>query len=592
MLEGLVVHERGLVVEHNPAFAAMLGYDEPLIGRPVLDFVAPECRAQVESHVGDRSLAQYESVALRKDGVRVPVEVLAQTHSIDGHTYRVSALRDLSPLRQSESRLRVLLGCTKGIVFEFDAEARYLNIWTDDDGLLARPRGELLGRTINEALGATDGQRFTDAVTRVSRTGKAETFEYTLDVQGGHRHFSADVVRSPTRTVVFLVRDISEHRQLEDALRMSQRMDAVGRLAGGIAHDFNNLLTTICGWTDLLLQSDRLHEDDRRATEAIDRAARRGASLTAQLLAVSRHQVLAPEPLDLNAFVLQVTHLLRRTVGEEVHLSVKLDPETCWVHADRGRIEQVIMDLVLHAVGRLKGRGRIWIETARTEVGGNDSSDGGLPPGEYAAVFVRDDGPGMDAEERDLCFMPVAPEAGDPEGDHRFGLATSYGIVRQSGGHISVDSDARGTSFRVLLPRAKAHFAQRARPQTAASGGGSRTILVVEDEADVRELLDHVLTSEGHRVALARSGVDALDVIEQLERIDVLVTDIVMPKMDGLELARRLSARLPRLKILYLSGYPGDMLVDRGALLPGSAFLTKPFSIRSLLDTLASLGAA
>jgi PAS domain S-box-containing protein len=592
-LEGLVVHEGGVVVEHNPAFAALLGYSgEQLAGRPVADFVAPESREEVARRIGAEPIARYEAMALRKDGVRVPVEVLARSHTIDGHNYRVTALRDLSELRQSESRLRVLLGCTKGIVFEFDANARYLNIWTDDDNLLARPRHELLGKTINEALGIEQGQRFTEAIARVSLTGKAESFEYPLDVQGGHRYFSADVVRSPTGSVVYLVRDISEHRQLEDALRMSQRMDAVGRLAGGIAHDFNNLLTTICGWSDLLLASGHLAEDERRAAEAIDRAARRGASLTAQLLAVSRHQVLAPEPLDLNAFVLQVTHMLRRTVGEEVRLSVKTDPETCWVHADRGRIEQVIMDLVLHSFGRLKGRGRIWIETMRTEVGGNDSADGGLPPGEYAAVFVRDDGPGMDPEERDLCFMPVEPDPDDPDGAHRFGLATAYGIVRQSGGHISVDSDGRGSSFRVLLPRAKAHVAHRTRPQTAAAGGGVRTILVVEDEADVRELLEHVLSSEGHRVALARSGVDALDVAEQVERIDVLVTDIVMPRMDGLELARRLSARLPRLKILYLSGYPGDMLVDRGALLPGSAFLSKPFSIRSLLDTLASLGGA
>src|SRR5262249_31373890 len=156
------------------------------------------------------------------------------------------------------------------------------------------------------------------------RTGTPEGFEYDLDVQSGHRHFSADVVRTPSQTAVFLVRDISERRQLEDALRMAQRMDAVGRLAGGIAHDFNNLLTTICGWTDLLLAGGRLGKEDRHAAEAVDRAARRGATLTAQLLAVSRHQVLTPEPLDLNAFVLQVSHLLRRTVGEEVQLSVKL----------------------------------------------------------------------------------------------------------------------------------------------------------------------------------------------------------------------------------------------------------------------------
>jgi PAS domain S-box-containing protein len=588
-----VVHEQGIVVEHNPAFAALVGHaGEDLRGRSIFEFVAPESRGEVTRRISAASTERYEAVAMRKDGARIPVEVLSRNQTTDGHTIRISALRDLSEIRTSESRLRTLLGCTKGIVFEFDANARYLNIWTDDESLLARPRHELLGRTINEALGTDPGRRFTESVQRVIRTGSPESIEYALDVQGGHRFFLADAVRSPTNTCVFLVRDISERRQLEDALRMAQRMDAVGRLAGGIAHDFNNILTTICGWTDLLLAGGRLEKDDRHAAEAVDRAARRGATLTAQLLAVSRHQVLSPEPLDLNAFILQVTHMLRRTVGEEVHLSVRLDPETGWVHVDRSRLEQVVMDLVLHAYSQLKGRGRIWIETARAEVGGNDSADGGLAPGEYSAVFVRDDGPGMDAEARDLCFEPVAPDASGSE-EGRFALATAYGIIRQSGGHISVDSDVgRGTAFRVLLPRAHARVAEQARPKAAAAGGGTHTILVVEDEPDVRELLDHVLSSEGHRVALARSGVDALDVVEQLQRVDVLVTDIVMPKMDGLELARRLSARLPRLKILYLSGYPGDMLIDRGALLPGSAFLTKPFSIRSLLSTLASLGAA
>jgi PAS domain S-box-containing protein len=363
-------------------------------------------------------------------------------------------------LLASEARLRVLLGCTKGIVFEFDHEARYLAAWTHDEGLLARPRAELTGRTIIEVLGEREGRRFTDAVQRVHATGRPETIEYQLEVQGGRRWFVADVVASPgtgsERTVVYLVREVTAHKQLEHQLRHAQKMEAIGQLAGGIAHDFNNILTTILGYSELLVAGLPASSVPGRQAAQIHHAAERGSALVSQLLAYARKQVLIPEVLDPNAVISSLAHMLRRLLGEHVKLRLALDPEVGRVEIDRSGLEQVLMNLSVNARDAVSPGGVITLRSANVELDAvHGERELAVAPGSYVMIAVEDDGHGMDAVVRARIFEPffTTKDVGKGTG---LGLSMVHGIIEQSAGHIEVDSTpGEGACFRIYLPRVK-----------------------------------------------------------------------------------------------------------------------------------------
>ena len=388
-------------------------------------------------------------------------------------------------------------------------------------------------------------------------------------------------------------RDVSDQRHLEEQFRQAQKMEAVGQLAGGIAHDFNNLLTAILGNTQLLLRDLPPGDAKRGDVEEIRKASERAASLTRQLLAYSRRQMLQPEVLDLNVVVAEMDKMLRRLIGEHIALVTVLSPELGRVRADPNQIEQVLVNLAVNARDAMPDGGRLTIETANVDL--DDAfaqAHLGSVPGPYAMFAVTDTGTGMDAAVRAHLFEPffTTKEVGKGTG---LGLATAYGIVKQSDGYISVYSEpGRGSSFKVYLPRIATPAATAPAPAKGGPDRGTETILVVEDEPAVLTLSRRALEAQGYVVLAASDGAAALRLVERHGGIiQLLVTDVVMPGLSGRDLADQLVARRPGIRVLYMSGYPGDAVVQHGELPAGSAFLPKPFSpdglarkVRDLLD--------
>ncbi|TAL11840.1 MAG: PAS domain S-box protein [Nitrospirae bacterium] len=393
--------------------------------------------------------------------------------------------------------------------------------------------------------------------------------------------------------VILVFRDISETKQrekelqyTEEQLRQSQKMEAVGKLAGGIAHDFNNLLTAITGYSDLLLGHVPPDSLARRNVEEIRKAALRAGSLTHQLLAFSRRQVLAPKVLDLNAVVTNLEPLLRRLIGEDIELSSAPSPILGRVLADPGQIEQIILNLVVNARDAMPRGGRLTIETANVELDEAYASQHvTVQPGRYVMLAVSDTGVGMDAATQLRIFEPffTTKEPGKGTG---LGLSTVYGIVKQSGGYIWVYSEPRrGATFKIYLPRSEG-TPEVLEPVVAPAKAfvSTETILLVEDDEAVRELVRGILEEKGYAVLVACRSEEAFKLNGQHEGpIHLLLSDVVMPTMSGPELAERLKSSRPRMKVLYMSGYTDDAVVRLGVLTEGTPFLQKPFTPNALL---------
>jgi two-component system cell cycle sensor histidine kinase/response regulator CckA len=377
--------------------------------------------------------------------------------------------------------------------------------------------------------------------------------------------------------------DITERKNLEEQLRQAQRIEAVGRLAGGVAHDFNNLLTAILGYSDIVLEQLPSGDRLRHYVGEIKKAGERAASLTRQLLAFSRQQVLAPLVLDLNAVVADMEKMLRRLIGEDIELVTVLGHDLARVKADPSQLEQVIMNLAVNARDAMPEGGRLSLATANFLVDeAYAQRHVGLKPGPYVTLTVTDTGCGMDAETLSRIFEPffTTKEKGKGTG---LGLSTVYGVVKQSGGYIEVESEpGRGTAFRVYLPQVEESLTNvKEREPAAAPSSGAETILLVEDEESVRTLVESVLRSKGYKVIPAARGDEALALSEQYAQpIALMLVDMVMPRMSGRELARRLAPLHPETKVLFMSGYAGSSASD--GLDADTHFIQKPFTSEAL----------
>ena len=436
------------------------------------------------------------------------------------------------------------------------APAFYKEFW--ETILAGRPwHGEMINRR-------KDGSLYTEDQTVTS----------ILDAAGAITHFIA------------IKEDMTERQQLETQYRQAQKMDSVGQLASGIAHDFNNLLTVINGMAELALeqisQDTPMHAD----VQEIAHAGERAATLTRQLLAFSRQQILAPRVLSLNTLVAGMESLLRRLLGEDIDLVVALTPGVGHVKVDPGQIEQVITNLAVNARDAMPQGGRLTIETQRvtTDKDYARQFDMTMSPGSYALLAVSDSGAGMDEATRTRVFEPFFTTKGPGQGTG-LGLSTVYGIVKQSHGFIGVYSEVgQGTSFKIYLPRVtEAEGTDRPEP-TVVSGSNTETILLAEDNTELRKLVTRILAPAGYTVLGATSGKDALRLLERHEApVHLLLSDVVMPGMSGRHLAEQIAQTRPGMKVLYMSGYTSDTIVRHGVLEAQVAFLNKPFTGAALL---------
>jgi PAS domain S-box-containing protein len=394
-----------------------------------------------------------------------------------------------------------------------------------------------------------------------------------------------------------LIEDVTNVKHLERQVFLSQKLEAVGRLAGGVAHDFNNLLTAIIGSADLLRESLPIDHDGRLESDEIRTAALRAADLTHQLLAFSRQQVLETQVLSLNEVVLAMDKLLRRLIGEDISVRTVMAPDLGAVRADPSKLEQVVVNLAVNARDAMPRGGELTIETANVALDDTYAAKHvAIVPGPYVMLMVTDTGVGMDAQTQERVFEPffTTKERGKGTG---LGLATVYGIVKQSGGYVWIYSEVgRGTTFKIYLPRVDAPAEPlEAAPAPTGQLCGSETVLVVEDQEEVRRLIHKLLKARGYNVLVAANGTDAIRLAQEYcGRIQLLVTDVVMPGMSGREVGRTLGTSRPEMKVLYLSGYTDDSVVRHGVLQAGVEFLQKPFTadvlarkVRDVLDASA-----
>jgi PAS domain S-box-containing protein len=494
----------------------------------------------------------------------------------------------LARLGESEERFRTMFeGAPTGTVL-VGLDERIVSSNRAFEELVGHDKSELVGRKLSELMPgdplpelgellAGERERYDGQVRLVRSDGSDVWGQLAVSLVVGAQ-------RRP-RFLIAMVEDLTERISLEEQLRHSQRMEAVGQLAGGVAHDFNNLLTIIAGRTRFAIQELGPGDGPMRSDlDEIAAAAERAAELTHQLLAYSRRQVLQPSVVDLNAVVAEMERMLGRLIGEHIEVELDLAPDLGHVRADRGQLEQVIANLAVNARDAMDGGGRLTLQTANVELTGTGGADGEpvSARGPYAMLAVRDTGRGMDEATRSRVFEPffTTKEPGKGTG---LGLSTVYGIIAQSGGHIRVESQpGAGSTFAVFLPVAEDEVSRH--PEPAPRAGelvGSETVLLVEDDDGVRALAELVLARRGYRVLAARDGVEALELADRHpEPIDLLLTDVVMPRMKGPELAEALATLRPGVRVLYMSGYADAATLPEYA---SSAVVPKPFTEEGLV---------
>ncbi|HXS68111.1 MAG TPA: PAS domain S-box protein, partial [Candidatus Polarisedimenticolia bacterium] len=446
-----------------------------------------------------------------------------------------------------------------------------------------------------KAVPAEDRPQIMAAIAEAIKRGDAYDLEHRILLPNGeerHVRERGEVVKDATGRplrIRGIVMDITERQRLGEQLRQSQKMEAIGQLAGGVAHDFNNILTVIHGHASLLLVDKTMPKNAARSAQQIAQAAERAAGLTRQLLTFSRRQVMQPKRLDLNEVVSNMTMMLGRILGEDIALQLNYWPEPAFIKADASMIEQVLLNLVVNARDAMPKGGQLSIKIAVLKTGSTQHAFGSeARPGEHVCLNVADTGSGIDPENLRHIFEPffTTKEVGKGTG---LGLATVYGIINQHQGWIEVDSEAgKGSTFRVFLPLAKEPApAQEARVARQAVRGGSETILVVEDEVAVRELVCSVLEGHGYKILQAETGIKALDVWQRnKKKIDLLLTDLVMPDhLNGRELAEKLRSEKPKLKVIFTSGYTADVVGKDFVLQRGLHYLQKPYDPQKLALT-------
>jgi PAS domain S-box-containing protein len=610
--EAVSVSVDGSVAYANPACLQMFGYDKPPVGASISTFFSPDSGEQVleiarRRMEGGPAPELYEAIGQRADGSTFDVELRVTPVEFEGKRGTQAILRDITgrkgmeaELRESEERYRLLFERNLAGVYRSTAGGRLLECNRAYAQMMgyASPAEAMAQPALAYYASPLDREDF---LARLRREGSLVNYESRARRKDGSLVWvieNVSLIRSEEDGEEILLGtafDMTERKRLEEQLLQSQKMEAIGRLAGGIAHDFNNLLTAVSGYTELLLGQLPDEDPRRESAEEIRQAGRRAAALTQQLLAFSRRQVLEPRVLDLNAVISNMEKMLRRVIGEDVELTTSLSDGLWRAKADPGQIEQVILNLVVNARDAMPRGGQLTLETANVELDEKFANRyATVQPGPHVMLAVSDTGVGMDAELQARLFEPffTTKERGKGTG---LGLSTTYGVVKQSGGSIWVYSEpGHGTTFKIYLPQCEEPLAApAAAPPLDLPRHGSETVLLVEDEPEVRRLVAKILGMQGYAVMTAASPAEAIAISKRhAAEIHVLLTDVIMPGMNGRELASALANGRPRMKVLYMSGYTDAAITRQGILDPETAFLSKPFTpdalarkVREVLDS-------
>ena len=522
----------------------------------------------------------------------------------DGNVIRmVGTSQNITARKQAESELRKqahIVDTISDAVIVTNVDGDVIDWNPAAERIFGYPKAEIVGRPLHLLSAAEDVpelvRKLRDAFKQHGRW--AGELPY---IRKDRSYGVADVIVAVQRdangrasSIISVSRDVTERKRLEAQLQQSQKMEAVGRLAGGIAHDFNNMLTAVKAYSEFLLED--LDPADARRTDVqeIAKAADRAASLTRQLLAFSRKQVLQPRIVDPAALLRGMESLLRRLIGENIAMEFRIAEGAGRVLADPTQLEQVILNLAVNARDAMPHGGTLSfaLETARVTDFEWHGHAYDVAPGEYVVITVQDTGTGIDPEVLEHIFDPFFTTKGEGEGTG-LGLATVYGVVKQSGGYIWVDTSRSGTSFRIYLPRTEPHpgtIAESAHTGAGAAAPTGTTVLLVEDERALRTMTQRILEQEGYVVYSASDGVEAMEILKHVERPpDLLLTDVVMPLMGGRELAQRLAVTHPATIVVFMSGYTGDDEIQDGVAADGRHFLGKPFSPAQLIERLAAV---
>jgi PAS domain S-box-containing protein len=625
----------------NPAAVALFGYSAEEFARAGPEHFSPPTqpdgtpsREKAAAYI-ERMLTgepqHFEWRHVRKDGTEFDAEVYLTRVDVGGEALALATVVDVTERKASEQqrrldeeRFRSLMEHTTEGFFLFEPPEPVPTSLPVDEQLshvfrgrfvecndaLARMYGhersdQLIGRTLAELMGGDDDPGNLAVLRLWVKRDYRLSGELTreMDRDGGTVWIANNVIGiiedghlvrvwGSQTDVTEMKKAEAEREQLQAQLGQAQKMEAIGRLAGGVAHDFNNMLTVILGNLQLVLEEPGLTPDTRRSLQDVEGAANRSAELTRQLLAFARKQTIAPRVLDLNATVEGMLRMLRRLMGEDIELEWRPTPDLWPVEIDPGQVDQMLANLGVNARDAIAGTGRVTISTANVTVDG-DSHDlqPDRRPGDYVRLSFGDDGCGMDPETLDRVFEPFFTTKSEDRGTG-LGLSTVYGIVKQNGGIVSVASEpGSGTIFSIDIPRHTGAIPDDAEDTGGALPRGRETILLVEDEPAILDLGRVMLGSLGYTVLAAGRPRDALAIeAARGDAIDLLLTDVVLPGMNGRELAERLSARRPGLRTLYMSGYTANVIARQGILDDGTAFLQKPFSrvelARAVRDTL------
>jgi PAS domain S-box-containing protein len=506
-------------------------------------------------------------------------------------------------LKQRNALVKSVFEGTGDAIFVKDLQGRYLIVNAAVARFFGKSVEQVIGKTAFQVTDLKQAQELTANDRSILETGESVTVDFQTVQNDVTQHFL--VTRSPYRDssgkiigIIGITRDITRYREIEDRLRQSQKMEAIGTLAGGVAHDFNNILMVISGYSSLLSEALRSDPKLRGHVEQIQKSGERAAALTRQLLAFSRKQTVQPTNLNLNEVVAGIENLLHRLIGENISISTQLDPRPGAIKADSGQLEQVILNLAVNARDAMPEGGKLSIETRRTKML-QSKLQGQIEckPGDYVELVVRDSGVGMDPATQSHIFEPFFTTKPPGKGTG-LGLSTVYGIIQQAGGYVTFETaPGLGTSFHIYLPQVDAPASSVASEEDIATRlHGNETVLLVEDDASVCNLVRAVLTSHGYTVLAAQRPQEAITLCEsQAGNIKLLLTDVIMPEMSGPELSKRLTAFSPQLRVLFMSGYIDDSVVRQEIQEQGIAYLQKPFSptnlarkVREVLDSVVA----